>query len=339
MRVKFLEKFKRPSCAWPGGNGCPAFRAATFLFKRNIVLYAALGFLFSLILNPVKVRTHYLNRIKEEGNYILQFAYGRVPLDKAKIKSAVVYYEALTEYLPFPSLAYGNLGFCYFYLNQTEKALTAYKDAIRLDPRMYSFYYDLGFLSMISKDFKTAVPLFRQALDLIPQREEDYLKLLRLNERRELEPILESLSLVMGRAQYDREQLYLYLARVYYQMGEYTKMKEIALEGSRIFPGDPELYYDAGLAYSFLKEYQNALVLLNTAVQIQPDYAEAWYQRGVVFKALGQEAIALLDWKKTGALKNQGWRRPTPVFTEVHFYNDADAFFHAYSAAKRDKEP
>lgn len=59
----------------------------------------------------------------------------------------------------------------------------------------------------------------------------------------------------------------------------------------------PEYWYQQGVSEFLLKHYDRALSLLNTAVEQDPELADAWYWRGVVLSVLGdptgsEESIA-----------------------------------------------
>ena len=58
-----------------------------------------------------------------------------------------------------------------------------------------------------------------------------------------------------------------------------------------------ELFYEQGLLYRFAEEYAKALASYDKALEIKPDYHEAWYNRGIALHNLGRlkEAIASYD--------------------------------------------
>ncbi|NLV27916.1 MAG: tetratricopeptide repeat protein [Methanomicrobiales archaeon] len=55
----------------------------------------------------------------------------------------------------------------------------------------------------------------------------------------------------------------------------------------------PEYWYQQGVSEYLLQHYDRALSLLDTAIAQDPDFADAWYWRGVVLSALGDSAGSL----------------------------------------------
>ncbi|MBI3863133.1 MAG: tetratricopeptide repeat protein, partial [Planctomycetia bacterium] len=64
-----------------------------------------------------------------------------------------------------------NLGFAYKHLKQWAMAVPAYREAIRLDPRMADAYLNLGNVYSAMKNYAQAASHFRKALDLKPALE------------------------------------------------------------------------------------------------------------------------------------------------------------------------
>ncbi len=56
-------------------------------------------------------------------------------------------------------------------------------------------------------------------------------------------------------------------------------------------------------------DLDNALAAFTKAVEIQPDYASAWYNRGVVGNKAGHAADAINDFKKAASLGHEKARK------------------------------
>ncbi len=65
---------------------------------------------------------------------------------------------------------------------------------------------------------------------------------------------------------------------------------------------DPELLLYRATAYRHLEDYTSALDDLNVAVEIAPNFAEAYFERGNLRELVGDEAGAVADWEETRAL-------------------------------------
>ena len=103
---------------------------------------------------------------------------------------------------------------------------------------------------------------------------------------------------------------------------------------AEIDPEDSTIFYNLGVAYTFLKKEEEALVQFQKSVDLNPNYAQAWYnmgqisliknrdvshalhcferavlirpdyisahhQRGIAFELLGDQAKALSCWRTT----------------------------------------
>jgi tetratricopeptide (TPR) repeat protein len=67
-------------------------------------------------------------------------------------------------------------------------------------------------------------------------------------------------------------------------------------------PDDAIAYYNRGMAYSFLQNYSNAIADYNQAIELKPDYANAYYNRGMAYKNLQDYQSAIADLKEAERL-------------------------------------
>lgn len=66
---------------------------------------------------------------------------------------------------------------------------------------------------------------------------------------------------------------------------------------------DPIMIHDLGVAYFNTGRLQEALVKLDRAIELNPDYAKAYYDRGMTLKFLGRKDEAMLQMEKSCELK------------------------------------
>ena len=61
-------------------------------------------------------------------------------------------------------------------------------------------------------------------------------------------------------------------------------------------------YYNRGNVLSNLKDYRAAIVSYNDAIVLEPNLAEAYYNRGLTYIFLGENARGISDLSKAGEL-------------------------------------
>jgi cytochrome c-type biogenesis protein CcmH/NrfG len=70
---------------------------------------------------------------------------------------------------------------------------------------------------------------------------------------------------------------------VYWNLNQYQRAIEDCNEAIRLNPNLPLTYYFRGSIYRKLGQYQRAIEDFNEAIRIKPDYADAYNNRGVVY--------------------------------------------------------
>jgi len=73
-------------------------------------------------------------------------------------------------------------------------------------------------------------------------------------------------------------------------------------EAIRPDPQYEDAYYNRGLAYSYLGQHKRAIHDYDEAIRLDPQYADAYYNRGVAYERLGQQKLADRDFAKAKEL-------------------------------------
>ena len=66
---------------------------------------------------------------------------------------------------------------------------------------------------------------------------------------------------------------------------EAIKVLDTAIE---LNPNDAEVWYNKGVALNELNRNAEALVVFNKAIEIKRDFADAWFHKGIALFALGR---------------------------------------------------
>ena len=75
--------------------------------------------------------------------------------------------------------------------------------------------------------------------------------------------------------------------------------------GAPLITGCSDFAYNSGTAKYYLKDYQGAIADYNKAIEINPQYALAFANRGDSKRRLGKEKDACIDYKKAASLGYQ----------------------------------
>jgi Tfp pilus assembly protein PilF len=84
--------------------------------------------------------------------------------------------------------------------------------------------------------------------------------------------------------------------------GKYTEAIALFTDALEIDPNHPDIYSDRGVAYLHLKNEQNCMVDLDTALTLQPEYAFRFASRAYAKDFFGNTEAAIEDYEKAVAL-------------------------------------
>jgi tetratricopeptide (TPR) repeat protein len=85
----------------------------------------------------------------------------------------------------------------------------------------------------------------------------------------------------------------------YYNRGEYEKAIEAYKRAIELNPDFTEAYYHLGMAYSSLGKYKEAVEAYSRAVRIKPDYAAAYYNLGHAYSNLNRHDKAIKAFRQS----------------------------------------
>ena len=83
-----------------------------------------------------------------------------------------------------------------------------------------------------------------------------------------------------------------------YQEKDYSKAIEHYSNAIKLNPQMAEAYYNRGLAYGEKEEFEPAIDDLNKAIELNPEFAEAYFCRGFVYFLKGEVERAIKDYNK-----------------------------------------
>jgi tetratricopeptide (TPR) repeat protein len=199
-----------------------------------------------------------------------------VVLKLAKLKLIVKEYPAAFQYVkkaleldPVNPRAYFIRAIALLEKGDTLHAVDDLKTAADQDQKFFDAYFELGELYSIKKD-PLAVDYLRNALNIRPQSKEA-----------------------------------LYLLGMYYQEnGQYEKALETYAILGRVDSTMRSVPYNTGYIYMiYMKDFPKAAHYFSLAIQKDPGYVEAYFNRGYAYELDGQIDKAYADYKMTLRLR------------------------------------
>jgi len=177
---------------------------------------------------------------------------------------AISNYKKAIELDPKLALAYNDLGGVYYILKQHSKAISHYNKAIELDPKFSFAYNNRGAAYGDLGEHDKGISDYTKALEINPKSTQAYYN--------------------MGDA--------------YYAKGEYDRAISVYNKAIEINPKHADAYHNLGVVYYIKGEYDQAISNYTKALEINPRHAEAYYNRGFAYQNKGIYDQAILDHTK-----------------------------------------
>jgi tetratricopeptide (TPR) repeat protein len=155
-------------------------------------------------------------------------------------------------------------GFAYAAKGDSERAIAAYSEAIRFNPKDAAAYTNRASAYSARRDSDRAIADYSEVIRLNPKSVEAY------NNR--------GSAYVMKR---DNDRA----------IADYT-------EFIRLEPKNPVAYHNRGFAYAAAGDQNRAIVEYSAAIRLAPKYALAYSFRGLAYRAKGDNAHASADFKE-----------------------------------------
>ena len=242
-------------------------------------------------------------------------------LQKGNIDHALRDLQAALELTPDNPDLFILLSDIYFVLGQTDNSIASLKKSIRLEPRNTIPYLKLSEIYLKLDDARTAIQYADEAINLNRQNPEPYyIKAIGLIEKKDTSAAIINLKISANldsnnymanmqlgviytkandtiskiyfnnalRARPDDERALYYLGMYYQEQSEFTKAIEKFSRMTELYQGNKRAYYNMGYIYLVeLEDFENAKLMFQEAVLINPRFVEAIYNLGRTMEAMG----------------------------------------------------
>ena len=233
-----------------------------------------------------------------------------------KYKNAIEDYSKSIDLNPDNANAYHNRGNAYKNIEAIDKALIDYTVAIELDPdnaQIYvdraGIYYDLGDVKQEIADYTKAIEIQPDYASAFELRGEAYEA--RDRDRKAIQDFATAASLYLQQSKNAEFKIMFDRLKKKYQTIQPSKSNEnynqklidytLAISQN---PKNAEAYKNRGIVHKDLGETEKAIADLTRSISFNPQDPESYYSRGMVYQSQGKYEDAIFDFSRAIELKN-----------------------------------
>jgi len=241
----------------------------------------------------------------QEGKDLLQKS--KEALEKNKIKESITLAKQVIELKYNIPEAYISMGLAYYAFSEYDKAIDAYTEALKFDPKYKDAYYNRGVAyywvsknTLALEDFKKALEIDSKDARTYTALGVLYVKLAETENNTKYTKLAQEsyLKAIEVNAQY---------ASSYYNLAllETEKHPKKALEHLNTYltlKKDADGYLLRGILYNNSKQYNKALSDLNEALNLRPYDPEIHLEKAWALHKTNQTQEACTHWKKAQTL-------------------------------------
>jgi tetratricopeptide (TPR) repeat protein/S1-C subfamily serine protease len=275
------------------------------------------GSVFSELKDYQRAIADYNQAIKLDPNFAEVYSNrGNAYAELKDYQRAITDYNQTLKLDPNFAQAYNKRGLAYIELKDYQRAIADYNQAIKLDPNYAEAYNNRGLVYLPLKDYQAAIIDFDQAIKLDPNFALAYLSRALAygfsgdtpSGIADLQKAAQLFQQQGNTEGYQKTQQL--LQQVQGAKEEYPDAIADCTQAISLNPNDAEPYICRGLIYSDLKEYQSAIADFNQALKLDPNYAEAYNNRGIAY-------LNLKDYQRASADFNQALKLD-PNYAEAY---------------------
>lgn len=236
---------------------------------------------------------------KQSGQYlqqqkapeVIQLLENNLPEDLSKTDGTV---ESRGLY----AIGYNNLGVAYLATGQAAKAIVALNKGKEALPLWADNYYLLGQAYFYTTDFQQSIKSFEKAISLDSTKvtaKDMSLLLMSYAKSNNTKKALKTYNIIQNKFAKDKD--------IKFSESDINKAADLMLNQYNGKDNPPEFYFIFGNEYFKKGQYQLALKEYDKAINRDPNYAEAFSNRGLVYAELNQCQRAIEDYNKAISIK------------------------------------
>ena len=184
-------------------------------------------------------------------------------------------------------------------LKQNDKAIQAYKMAVRINPTFAKAINNIGVVLYNQKKYAQAIEIFKIALKTDPNYYEMYSNIgASYNKLKKFDEAIENLEKAI---ELDPKNggAYTNLGNVYNKLHEYKKAASYHEKSIELIPNGANAYSNVGTSYKNMGQTQKAIQSYQKAIELKPDFENAHFDLATMYLSIGEleKGFAEYEWR------------------------------------------
>ena len=205
--------------------------------------------------------------------------------------------EKCVQLIPSSTNANIKLGELFFYVKKYQESISAINSALKLNENLAKGYFLKGMCYKESMDTSLAISSFQTAIEQDPNYFDAHMEIGMLLAFKK-NPVALEYFLNALRLQPKDVNVYYNMAKFYQDAGKLDLAEDTYAKVLKMDPKDKESLYNMGAIQLHHKNSpKTALEYFSKVISIDPNYAEAYFARGVCFEELKDYKNAKADYK------------------------------------------
>lgn len=190
-----------------------------------------------------------------------------------------------------------NLGYLYQEMGDMKRSISAYEEALEIQPFHENALYNLGNAYRDAGQFEQALAYYQKSIKANPQKTDAYMNIGSIYSRLGKVDQAKEYFLRATKAGGGSSKAYFNLAFLEESAGKVEEAEKLYLKSVELDPNNAEGYYNLGNLYARLNEEAKALEEFKKAVQVNSSHLDAWVNLSILsFKLKNyQDAVKALD--------------------------------------------
>ena len=262
-------------------------------YPQNGDAWHLYGLLYLQRQKPDQAEYYVQEAVKRQANPLFLDSLGKILMELGRWSDAAIQYQTLTALNPHQANAYYWLGCCFQALDETEPAITALSEALRLDAAFTEAYEALAQILSRSGRFVQARDCLTKALKLNPENPRNWLLFGDVLTDLHCWPEAESAYRQSLSIQPECVEALNNLGLLFALINRKPEAIDAYQQAILLQPDYPDPYINLAGLFQRQGDYTQAIRLSRQALQLNPDAVEALVNLGISYYQMGQTDSAL----------------------------------------------